>query len=72
MCNGSRTEGHTHDNFLELGNGEKYLYRWYVLDVPVVTVGLTMKVGLTVIILLHDVGLVFGIKWLELVNLVVD
>ena len=48
--------------FLELWNGEKYLSRGYVLEVPVVTVGLTVKIGLIVINLLHDVGLMLGIN----------
>ena len=65
-------KGIPRDIFLELGNGEKNLSRGYVPDVPVVTVGLTVKIGLTVINLLHDVDLVLGIIWLQLVNPVVD
>ena len=38
----------------------------------VVTAGLTMKIGLTVTHLLHEVDLVLGINWLQLVNPVVD
>ena len=60
------------DIFLELGNGEKYLSRGYVLDVPVVTAGLTVKIGVTITNLLHDVDLMLGINWLQLVNPVVD
>ena len=60
------------DIFLELGNGEKILSRGYVPDVPVVTPGLTIKVGLTVTNLLHEVDLMLGINWLQLVNLVID
>ena len=60
------------DIFLELGNGKKYLFRGYVSDVPVVTAGLTVKIGLTVTILLHDVDLVLGMNWLQSVNPVVD
>ena len=60
------------DVFLELGNGQKYLSRGYVPDVPVVTAGLTVSVGLTVTALLHEVDLVLGMNWLELVNPVVD
>ena len=41
------------DVFLELGNGEKYLSRGYVPEVPVVTAGLIVKIGLTVTNLLH-------------------
>ena len=52
-----------HDIFLELGNGEKYLSWGYVLDVPVVTAGLTVKVGLTITNLSHDVDLLLGINW---------
>ena len=43
--------------FLELGNGEKYLSRGYVPDVPVVTTGLTVKIGLIVTNLLHEVDM---------------
>ena len=65
-------KGISQDTFLELGNGQKYLSRGYVPDVPIVTVGLTMKVGLTVTNLLHEVGLALGMNWLQLVNPVVD
>ena len=65
-------KGTPRDIFLELGNGEKYLSRGYVPDVPVVTAGLTMKVGLAVTALLHEVNLVLGINWLQSVNPVVD
>ena len=60
------------DIFFELGNGQKYLSRGFVPNVPVVTAGLTMKVGLTVTNLLHEVDLVLGVNWLQLVNPVVD
>ena len=43
-----------------------------VPDVPVVTVGLTVRVGLTITCLLHEVDLVLGVNWLQLVNPVVD
>ena len=65
-------KGTPRDIFLELGNGEKYLSRGYVPDVPVVTTGLTVKIGLIVTKLLHEVDLVLGINWLQLVNPVVD
>ena len=48
------------DVFLELGNGEKFLSRGFIPDVPVVTAGLTVKIGLTVTKLLHEVDLVLG------------
>ena len=67
-----RRKGIPRGIFLELGNGEKYLSRGYAHDVPVVTTGLTMKVGITVTNLLNNVDLVLGIKWLQLVNPVVD
>ena len=60
------------DIFLELGNAEKILSRGYVPDVPVVTAGLTVKIGLTVTTLLHDVDLVLGMNWLKLVNPIVE
>ena len=65
-------KGQPRDTFLELGNGEKFLSRGYVPDVPVVTASLTVKIGLTVTNLLHEVDLVLGINWLQLVNPVVD
>ena len=58
--------------FLELGNGDKILSRGYIPDVPIVTAGLAVKVGLTVTNLLHEVDLVLGVNWLQLVNPVVD
>ena len=58
--------------FLELGNGEKILSRGCIPNVPMVTAGLTLKIGLTVTILLHDVDLVLGINWLQIVNPIVD
>ena len=65
-------KGLPRDVFLELGNGQKYLSRGYVLDVPIVTAGLTVKMGLTVTNLLHEVDLVLGMNWLQLVNPVID
>ena len=65
-------KGIPHDVFLELGNGAKYLSRGYVPEVPLTTVALTVKVGLTVTNLLHEVDLVLGSNWLQLVNPVVD
>ena len=65
-------KGTPRDIFLELGNGEKHLSWGYIPDVRAVTVGLTVKMGLTVTNLLHEVDLMLGINWLQLVNLVVD
>ena len=65
-------KGLPRDVFLEHGNGQKYLSRGYVPDVPIVTVGLTVKIGLTVTNLLHEVDLVLGMNWLQLVNPVID
>ena len=65
-------KGIPRDVFLELGTGEKYISRGYVPDVPVVTAGLTVKVGLTVTNLLHEMDPMLGSKWLQLVNPVVD
>ena len=56
------------DIFLELRNVEKILSRGYVPNVPMVTADLTVRVGLTVTNLLHEVDLVLGINWLQLVN----
>ena len=65
-------KGKPRDIFLELGNGEKFLSRGYVPDVPVVIAGLTVKIGLTITDLLHEVDLVLGVNWLKLVHPVVD
>ena len=58
--------------FLELGNGQKYLSRGCVSDVPIATAGLVTKMDLTVTNLLHEVDLVLGMNWLQLVNPMVD
>ena len=58
----SWAEGHTRDIFLELGNGKKYLFWGYVHGVHLVTVGLTIKIGLTVTNLLHEVDLMLVIN----------
>ena len=55
-------KGKPQDTFLELGNGQKFLSRGFVPEVPVVTAGLTVRVGLTVTSLLHEVDLVLGIN----------
>ena len=57
-------KGTPQDVFLELGNGQKYLSRGFVPDATVLTTGLTVRVGLTVTILLHGMDLVLGINWL--------
>ena len=57
-------EGIPHDIFLDLGNGEKYLSRGYVPEVSIVTVGLTVKIGLTITNLQHEMDLVLRINWL--------
>ena len=72
LCNKVGLKGLPRDVFLELGNGQKYLSRGYVPDVPIVTAGLTVKMGLTVTNLLHEVDLVLGMNWLQLVNPVID
>ena len=55
-----------------MGNGQKFLSRGFVPAVPVVTVGLTVCVGLTVTTLFHDVDLVLGMNWLQLVSPIID
>lgn len=60
------------DTMLELGNGMKVLSRGKILDVPVVTAGLSMKLDLTVTKLLHNVDVVLGINWLQTVNPIID
>ena len=58
----------SHDTFLELGNGEKALSRGLVRSTPVSVAGVTRKIDLTVSNVLHDVDIMLGINWLELVN----
>ena len=65
-------KGKPQDTFLELGNGQKFLSRGFVPDVPVVTAGLTVGMNLTVTSLLYKVDLVLGINWLQLVSPVID
>ena len=65
-------KGQPQDTFLELGNGQKFLSRGLVTDVAIVTAGLTVRVDLTVTSLLHEVDLVLGINWLQLVSPVID
>ena len=62
-----------HENtFLELGDGQKILSRGKVLNVPVVSGGLTVKMDLTITSLLHEVDLILGINWLQLINPLID
>ena len=72
LHNCNRNKEHTHDIFLELGNREKYLYRGYVSNAPIVIARLAVKMGLTITKLLHDVDLVLGINLLQLVYIVVN
>ena len=65
-------KGKPQDTFLELGNGQKYLSRGFVPDVPVVTASLTVRMGLTVTALLHNVDIVLGMNWLQLVSPLID
>ena len=65
-------KGQPQDTFLELGNGQKFLSRGPVPEVPIVTTGLIVRVCLTITSLLHEVDLVLGVNWLQLVNPVVD
>ena len=65
-------KGKPQDTFLELGNGQKFLSRGFVPDVSVVTAGLTVCLGLTVTSLLHNVDLVLGMNWLQLVSPIID
>ena len=52
--------------------GKNTYPRGYVPEAPVVTAGLKVKIGFTVTNLLHEVDLVLGINWLQLVNPVID
>ena len=55
-------KGIPRDMLLELGNGEKYLSRGYVPDVPIAIAELAVKIGLTVTNLLHEMDHVLGIN----------
>ena len=48
-------KGQPQDTFLELGNGQKYLSRGFLPDVPVVIADLTVRVGVTIASLFHEV-----------------
>ena len=64
--------GKPQDTFVELGNGQKFLSSGFVPEAPVVTAGLIVRVGLTVTFLLHEVDLVLGMNWLQLVSPMID
>ena len=55
-------KGIPRDVFLELRNGKKYLSRGYVPEVPIAIARITVKLGLMVTNLLHEVDLVLGIN----------
>ena len=59
----------SHNIFLELGDGTKVLSQGRAVNVPVVTAGYSMKIDLTVCSLLHNVGLVLGMTWLVVADL---
>ena len=54
------------DVFYKLGNVEELPSQEFIPDVPMVTVNLSSKVGLTVTNLLYEVDLVLGMTWLQL------
>ena len=56
------------DTLLELGNGDRILFRGKVSDVPVVTASLSVKLDLTVTKLLHSDDVVLGMICLCTVN----
>ena len=58
--------------FLGLGDGRKILSKGKVVDVPMVTANLTVKMDLKVMSLLHDVDLILGINWLQAVKTLID
>ena len=57
-------KGVPRDIFLELGNGEKILSMGSIPEAPMVIVGLTVRVGLTITNLLHKLDLVLGVNCL--------
>ena len=65
-------EGHTSRFVPGTREWRKVLIQRLCLGVPIATAGLTVKIGLIVTKLLHEVDLVLGINWLQLVNPVVD
>ena len=60
------------ETLLELGNGDRILFRGKVNDVLVVAASLSVKLDLTVTKLLHRVHVVLGISWLCTVNPIID
>ena len=64
--------GEPQDTFLELGSGQKFLSRGFAPEAPMVIASLTVRVGLTVTSLLHEVDLVLRMNWLQLVSPVID
>ena len=69
-CSGSN--GQTLGHVSRIRNGQKFLSRGFVPEALVVTAGLTVRVGLIVTSLLHEVDLVLGMTWLQLVSPVID
>ena len=47
---------------LELGDGQKIDSKGKAINVPVVTADLTLRLDLTITLLLHDVDLILGIN----------
>lgn len=49
---------------LELGDGQQVLSKGKVADVPIVTADITIRMEITITLLLHDVDIILGINWL--------
>ena len=58
--------------FLELGDGHKILSKGKVVNAPIVTADLTVKMDLVVTSILHDVELIMDINCLQAVNPLID
>ena len=58
--------------FLKLGDGRKILSKGKVVDVPIVSTVLTVKMDLTVISLLNDVDPIWAVNWLQAINPLIE
>lgn len=58
--------------FLELGDGQKVLSKCKVVDIPIVTIDIIVRLDLTITSLFHNVDVILGINWLQVVNSLID
>lgn len=58
--------------FLELGDGQQVLSKGKVTDVPIDIADITVRMDLTITLLLHDADIILRINWLQTVNPLID